>query len=116
MTTFQDTIEMLTDYLGGTPTPEVQRDCRRAILEAYRDLANAFRWSYLLTQGRLITVAPIGDGTVAYTQSSRLLVLTPLVGSPVQSWPDWSPGAYVRIGQVIGKVVAQIDATTLLLD
>jgi hypothetical protein len=43
MTTFQDTIDLLVDYLGGTPTEAVQRDCRRAILEAYRDLTNAFR-------------------------------------------------------------------------
>jgi hypothetical protein len=117
MTTFQDSIDLLVDYLGGTPRTAVQRDCRRAVLEAYRDLTNAFKWSYLLTHGRLLmTIAPIGDGTIAYTASTRRAVLTPLVGSPVQVWPAWSVGAYLRVGQVAGKVVQRIDDTTLLLD
>lgn len=116
MTTFQDAIDLLVDYLGGSPTDTVQRDCRRAVLEAYRDLTNAFKWSYLLTHGRLVTTGPLFDGTIAYTQATRRVVLTPLVGSPMQTWPDWSVGSYVRVGFVAGKVVQRIDDVTLLLD
>jgi hypothetical protein len=116
MLTFQDAIQALVDYLGGNPTDTVQRDCRRAILEAYRDLTNAFRWSYLLRHGRLVTIAPQAAGTVAYDQASRTLTLAPAVGDPVQSWPEWAPGGYVRVGQVAGKAVRVLGPTALLLD
>jgi hypothetical protein len=38
-TTFQDVINHGFDYLGGTPSEQTRRDCVRAALEAYRDLA-----------------------------------------------------------------------------
>jgi hypothetical protein len=116
MQTFQDAIDLLVDYLGGNPTDTVQRDCRRAVLEAYRDLTNAFRWSYLLRHGRLITVPPQSAGTVSYVDATRTLTLTPAPGDPVQSWPAWAPGSYVRVGQVAAKAVRVLGPTALLLD
>jgi hypothetical protein len=119
MQTFQDTIDLLVDYLGGTPSEVVQRDCRRAILEAYRDLANSFRWSYLLTHGRLITAAPVSTGTIEYLDSAgtypRQVVLTPAVGG-ITAWPDWSRGAYLRVGDVAAKVARRVGDTELQLD
>lgn len=115
-TTFQDSIDHLVDYLGGTPTDAVQRDARRAILEAYRDLTNAFRWSYLLRQGRIVTSMPVTDGTIAYDAATRRLTLTPAAASPVQAWPDWSVGGYVRVGWVAAKCVRRASDTVLVLD
>ena len=56
-TTFQDVIDHGIDYLGGNRSENSRRDCVRAALEAYRDLANAFNWSYLYTHWRIITSA-----------------------------------------------------------
>lgn len=109
-TTFQDAIDHLVDYLGGTPTADVQRDCRRAILEAYRDLTNASRWSYLLTQDRLFTSPPQDTGTVTYVDATRALTLA---GA---TWPAWAAGAFVRVGNVSSKVVARVSNTVVTLD
>lgn len=114
MTTYQDCIDHLVDYLGGSPTDAVQRDCRRAVLESYRDLVNAFRWSYLLTQGRLITTPPFSDGTIQYQATAgpvpRAVTLT---GA---TWPAWAVGGYIRVGFVAGKVVRRVSSTVVELD
>jgi hypothetical protein len=64
-----------------------------------------------------VTVAPIGDGTIAYTAGRPGAWCSRRSSArPVQAWPDWSVGAYIRVGNVAGKVVQRIDDTTLLLD
>ena len=54
-TTFQDVIDHGFDYLGGNPSDQVKRDIVRAAIDAYRDIANCFNWSYLYTHGRIYT-------------------------------------------------------------
>lgn len=99
-TCFQDIIDHGIDYLGGNPADQTKRDCVRAALEAYRDLCNAFTWSYLYTQGRIITSqaydSSVVGSTVAYLESSgtypRQMTITG------DTWPAWAANGIVRIG------------------
>jgi hypothetical protein len=101
-TTFQDSIDLGLDYLGSNASDSARRDVIRAILETYRDLANAFNWSYLYTHGRINT-SPAYDGsltsaTVTYTQAGgtypQMLTLSG------DTWPAWAgDGAYIRLTQ-----------------
>jgi hypothetical protein len=112
--TYQDVLDRLVDYLGGNPAEAVQRDCRRAIQEAYRDVAAAHTWTYLLRHGRIVTNAPASAGTIAYQHSSgsvpRLVTLT---GG---TWPAWAAGGYLRVGTVAYRVASVVNATQLTLE
>lgn len=41
MFTFQDAIDHIVDYVGGNASDQLQRDAKRAAIDALRDLANA---------------------------------------------------------------------------
>jgi hypothetical protein len=86
------------------------------VQEAYRDLTNASRWSYLLRQGRLVTSAMESDGTIAYTQGNLQVTLTPDPSSTFQAWPSYAVGCYIRIGFVACKIVKRISDTVVQLD
>jgi len=113
-TTVWDTIEFLMDYLGLDVTKAVPRVARRAIRAALREIANARRWTYLYTHGRIFTNAQYGTGTVAYDHTGgayeRLLTLT---GG---TWPSWANYGSVRIGSTTYTVDQRIDGTRLTLD
>ncbi len=121
-TTFQDVIDHLVDYVGGTPGQgdALARDAKRATLEAYRDLANAFNWSYLFNRGRVLTRGPFTDGTITYTHTGgayeRLLTLSGGI------WPEWVAGATLASidspphGMIDYKVTQRISATQVVLD
>jgi len=128
-TTFQDLIDHGIDYLGSNPSSNAQRDCVRAALEAYRDLANAFNWTYLYTHGRVMTNAAY-DGslnlvlpTVKYQQSTGAYPL--MVTLTGDMWPVWAgDGSYIRLGLVDSsgnttlvtyRVAQRVSATVLTL-
>jgi len=98
--TFQDLIDHGVDYIGGNPAQQVRRDVIRAILEAYRELINAHNWSYLYTQGRIIS-NPAYDGsvqsppaTIQYQQSAGSYPYqVTLTGG---TWPPWAGQGYLR--------------------
>lgn len=115
--TYQDAIDAAVDYLGGNPSDSVQRDARRAVLEAYRDYANAQRWSYLLSQGRIVTSGPYNCGQVTYDPTTNQVALTGLDwdGNPA-AFPSWIVGNYLRVGWQAWKVVRLLDPQTVLLD
>jgi hypothetical protein len=91
-TTFQDVIDHCFDYLGGNPSEQVRRDCVRAALEAYRDLANAFNWSYLYTHSRVYTSGSFDgsqtDCTIQYQGSGGAYDRMVTISGGV--WPDWA--------------------------
>jgi hypothetical protein len=107
-TTFHDLVDHGLDYIGGNPSDNAKRDCIRAALEAYRDLANAFNWSYLYTHGRIVTSAAY-DGTIGYGGTPNLTLPTiqykqssgtypQMVTLTGDMWPDWAgDGAYIRL-------------------
>ncbi len=107
-TTFQDVIDHGIDYLGGNPSSQATRDCVRAALAAYRDLANAFNWTYLYTQSRIITTSSydssVTGATIAYLDSSgaypRQLTITGDV------WPTWAADGIIRIGGIVNGQTA----------
>lgn len=117
-TTFQDAIDHGTDYLGSNASDQAKRDVVRAVLEAYRDLANAFNWSYLFTRTRIITSAtfdgPTEEDTIAYDHTGgtyeRMVTLT---GG---TWPTWASDGFLVVGDLCYKVDERKSATVVTLD
>jgi hypothetical protein len=113
MTTFQDAIHLLLDYLGTNLSAEAPRDARRAAQNGLRELATAHRWSYFYKQGRIVTVAPQTTGTIAYTHTGatyeRQLTLS---GA---TWPSWAKYGALRIGDVTYEVEDRKSSTVLTL-
>src|SRR4051812_47483073 len=106
--TFQDAIDHGLDYLGTQgASDQIRRDCIRAALETYRDLANAFNWSYLYTHSRIITSGSF-DGaahgaTLTYDHTGGTYErMATISGS---TWPSYSgDGCYIRVGEVAYRV------------
>ena len=117
--TLADAIAHGLDYLGpGSASDSVQRDLRRAALEAYRDIANAHNWSYLYRHGRIITQAPYGtsvdNSTLQYQATAGTYPLeVTLTGG---TWPAWAAAGYIKVGLLKYRVAARISATILTLD
>jgi hypothetical protein len=113
LTTYSDMIAHLTDYLGGNATKEASRDARRAILNAYREIASAHPWSYYYSRLHLTTVAPYSTGTIAYTQTGgtyeRMVVLT---GG---TWPAWAAYGQIVLDNIVYEVAELKDSVTLTL-
>jgi len=117
-TTFQDVLDHGVDYLGGNPSDQVKRDCVRAILESYRDLANAFNWTYLYTASRLNTTgsydSTVSGATLTYLASGGTYLRQATISG--DTWPAWAGDGVIRIGTVGYKVDQRISATTVTLD
>lgn len=125
--TYGDAVEVALGYVGGNPVDAVVRDAKRAVLEAYREIANAARWSYYYHHGRVITNPPFISGTIQYIHSGgqypRMVVLTP--DSTGALWPSWAGGGYLRLslddpqgdtGLVNYRVSSRVSGTILTLD
>lgn len=114
MLTAADVTRNLLDFVGSTPEGSALRDARRAILDAYTEIADAHPWNYLKSVCRITTVAAYQTGTVVYDHtggsSERLLTLT---GGTFPTWV--TEGDVVRIGEVSYEVAARIDGTNLQL-
>jgi hypothetical protein len=129
-TTFEDVIEHGFDYLGGNPSDVALRDCKRAALEAYRELINAHPWTSYYTHGRIITSgAFVGsdeeyeDAEVNYSPTATIQYQSTGGTYPRQvtlsgaTWPAWAgDGTYLRVGQVNARVAQMKSATILTLD
>jgi hypothetical protein len=112
VTTYKDLIDHCLDFLGANPDASATRDCRRAIQNGYRDLASRHRWAYYYTRGRLNTVAPFQDGTIAYSQATRTVTLTPQSSS---GFPVWAGQGMLVITNVVYEVATSPTSTTLIL-
>ena len=126
-TSYSDCIEHALDYLGGTADAQTMRDCVRSIIQSYRDVTNARTWTYLQTQGLIVTDPPFQQGTVAYVQNGY----TPSFGAPVipralvlsgATWPlpavlgtTVGPGWQVRLGTANYQVDSYVSPTVLTL-
>ncbi len=112
--TFGDSIEHALDYLGGTSDALAARDCRRAVLAAYREVTNARAWSYLFTHGRIITNPPYITGTIAYDHTGGNYEREVLLYGG--TWPAWvGPGSKLRVGVVTHDVEERKSDTFLTL-
>ena len=108
--TYNDAVEHLLDYLGGSPGEVVVRDIRRSVREAYTELVNCHNWPYLYKLGRISAHGTFADGTIEYTQSDRTLVLT---GA---TWPSWILDGNIRVGYVTLKPESKVNDTTIIID
>lgn len=107
--TVHDGVAHLLDFIGNDPSAEANRRARRAVNEAYRDITNAYPWSYLLRQDRLALDAPYSTGTIAYTHSTLTVTLT---GG---TFPSWAKYGRIIIANVSYEVDGNPTSTTLTL-
>lgn len=112
--TVSDLVERITDYLGDNPGGKATRDVKRAISDAYREIATAHNWTYLYKEAKVLTTAPYSTGTLAYTHSGgaypRLVTLTGGV------WPEWADLGMLIIGSSTYELVTVLTNTTAQLD
>lgn len=115
--TFADAIDELIEWgyaHGGESTQTLLRFC---VQRAYHEIIGAADWAIFTGLGRILLRTPITTGTVAYTASTRLLVLS---GA---TWPADAADATVRIYPGTGAwgigvdcfVESRISDDTLLL-
>jgi hypothetical protein len=113
LTTFYDLTNYLFDYLGENATDTARRDCKRAILTAYREISMSARWSYYLERLRLNTVAPlIGDGSVismAYDHTGGMVERQVTITGAI--WPIWA-GNGVLVIPVVQPTPPQLNTST----
>jgi len=107
--TYYDCIQAAVDFLSGHSTVASQRDVRRVIHEAYREVGEVFGWSFLQKQSRVQLRETYDTGSVAYNSTSRVLTMT------TGSWPSWAADATVRIDSVPSQVQTRTNSTSLVL-
>jgi hypothetical protein len=126
--TYADVVDNLIDFVGGGPSEQVVRDCRRAAQEAYREMANVQKWPYLYHHGRIVTAAPFPgkdadpEPTMEYRHTGgdyeRMMTITDGV------WPANASACYVRIADnsenstnfVAYRIATRVSDTVLTLD
>lgn len=74
--TYRDAVDHVLDAFQSEQSPRNQRNARRAVLEAYRDIAEHRVWSYFNRRGSVTTVASQSTGTITYVHSTRTVTLT----------------------------------------
>jgi hypothetical protein len=112
MFTYRDAIEHVLDYIGAGAADELAiRDARKAVLAAYREFPTEKTWAYLWTQGRVDLSAPYATGTIAFDltggASERLWTLSS------GTWPTWAADGYIRVGEVVYRVLERLSDTTI---
>jgi len=112
--TYKDAVDHLMDWSGSSPDPIARRNARQAVQEAMREVANAHRWSFYHTHGRITTVDAYSTGTVEYDHTGganeRQLTLT------TGTWPTWAQYGTVRIANVPYAVSQRISGSILQLE
>lgn len=120
LTTYQDLLDHVIDFLGANVSNEADRDARRAIQSALRIFSNAHRWSFFYQRGRIITVPmfgtsntpspPPGTPTIQYTNATQQVVVSNA------AWPSWILQGVVLLNNIEYSPIAQIDSYTIQLD
>jgi hypothetical protein len=113
LTTYRDLLDHLVDFVEGDVSAVVERDARRSVQNAYRDLPTRHPWTLYYNYGRINTVAPYETGTVEYDHTGglyeRMLTLTD------GTWPDWASLGFVLIDSVRYEVADRKSTTVLTL-
>lgn len=112
MLTAQDMQNRISDYLGGDVTGKVGlREIRSSIRDSLDEFALAHAWPQYLYEKIITVPAAYQTGTVAYTASTRTLVLS---GGTFPTWA--ATGGVVRFNNVHSRVQTRTDGTTLVLE
>lgn len=112
--TAYDALERILDVWGTGSQKISQREARRAILDAYRELSTAHQWTYLWTHGRINLNAAYDTGTVTYDHTGGTYERQLTLASG--TWPTWATLGMVRISGITYKVDRRISSTVLTLD
>lgn len=111
--TYKDVVDQMLDFVGTNAEQKATRDLKRAVLEAYREVASAHSWSFLRKHHRMNVVAPQSTGTITYTHtggsSERLVTLS---GS---TWPTWATYGTLRVNDIDYEVDEYLTSTTITL-
>ena len=107
--TYQDAIEHLADVFQFDRAGRIQRNMRRAVEEAYRELSQQGYWSYYRRRAILATAASQQTGTIAYDNSTRIVTLT---GS---TFPSNAQAYRLIIGNTHYDIASRTDSTHLVL-
>jgi hypothetical protein len=104
--TYQDAVDHLCDFMGGSALDSGQRLVRQAVQNAYTRFVNERSWRYLNTHGRVNLNASYDTGTVSFDLTGgtyeRQLTFSTALSSTVQGW--------VKFGRIrINDVVYEID-------
>jgi hypothetical protein len=109
MWTYSDSVAHILDWVGSDPSAVETRFAKRAVLDAYRELPNAHRWSYYFATGRLTTVASYSTGTITYTHSTRRVTLAS------GTWPSWAAQGHIVIDDIPYEVVERTSDSIIVL-
>lgn len=111
---YQDLLEAMDDFVQALGASSKQSQNRRAIEEAYREVAGSHDWSFLHVTGRVLVKAPQGTGTVTFDYTGgeyeRMLQLE---GA---TWPDWVENACIRFNDTVCDVELMKSSTVVTLD
>lgn len=108
--TFTDLIEHLQDVHEFEFDTRAHRNAKRAVLRAYRDLANYNAWSYYSNRRRsLITAAQQTTGTAAYSHATRQVTLT---GA---TWPTNVTKYRLQLSGARHEILSRISNTVIEL-
>jgi len=113
--TFADILEAANDFIGALSASAAQRDLRRAVQNAYREVLNAHRWTFSLKQGRVVTQAAHTTGTAAYEHTGRQVTFS----STLPSWvSDTDKLIALKISgtNALHLVDSYVDSTHVTLD
>lgn len=111
MLTFNDLVNHALAYLG--KDVKSSPDCKRAVLSAYRDIANMHEWSYFVHNFRMNTDARQSTGTITYDHTGG--AYERLVTLASATWPTWAAYGYLVIADVKYDIAARIDSTRIQL-
>lgn len=107
--TYQDAVEHLTDQFAVDRAFRIQRNIRRAVEEAYRDLPQQGYWSYYRRRAIINTAASQTSGTITYTHSTRIVTLAS------STFPSNAEKYRIIIGNVHYDIESYTDSTHVVL-
>lgn len=113
LTTYQDLIDHLVDFVEGDVSNEVERDARRSVQSAYRDLANRHPWTLYYSVARITTAEPYETGTVTYDHTGGTYERQLTLASG--TWPAWAAFGHVIIENVRYEVSERKSSSIITL-
>jgi hypothetical protein len=113
LNTAHDLQDRLLDWCGGASEGRNVKTCKRAMLDALRDLANERNWTYYYRRDRITTTAEYDTGTVTFDWTGGLYerMLTLASGT----WPSDAADGIVKIDEVEYLVDERKSSTVLTL-
>lgn len=107
--TYRDLIDRLIIFGEAGTQSQMWQNYRLAVDEAYRWVVYRRPWRYLLKHYEVAMTGPYSTGTIAYTESSRQVVLT---GG---TWPTWAANGHLRVAGQFYDVYSRDSNTQLTL-